>query len=182
MTGIRSGDLCYPFTQISVSLAHMISRLIISVSVLAVILCTAGCARNSKSSEKISTPTEVRADATTNVPEKAKNTGSDDAVTVESKLKGRWMRSDGNYILQVFAVSADSTLNAGYYNPGQINVESGEWLKQDGRLFIRIVLRDVNYPGSTYILEYQPQGDFLSGNYFQAVDGVNYDVTFTREK
>jgi hypothetical protein len=43
-------------------------------------------------------------------------------------------------------------------------------------------LRDVNYPGSKYNLLYDRQKDLLIGNYFQAVNGINYDVAFTRNK
>lgn len=106
----------------------------------------------------------------------------DDKGHEQSKLKGRWMRSDGDYIIEVFEVAADGTLKAGYYNPGQINVEKGEWIMQDNNLYMRIVLRDVNYPGSVYTLQYSPDNDALAGNYFQAVEGINYDVFFTRKK
>jgi len=45
---------------------------------------------------------------------------------------------------------------------------------------MRIVLKDINYPGSTYTLMYNSEKDLLTGNYFQAVEGVNYEVTFQR--
>ena len=44
-----------------------------------------------------------------------------------------------------------------------------------------IELRDVNYPGSTYTLTYDPATDQLSGNYFQAVRRENFDVVFVRQ-
>lgn len=102
--------------------------------------------------------------------------------TEQQKLKGRWMRSDGDYIIEVFEVSGDGTLKAAYYNPNSINVEKGEWIIQDEKLFMQVILRDVNYPGSTYTLQYVPEDDLLTGNYFQAVEGVNYDVLFNRKK
>jgi hypothetical protein len=102
--------------------------------------------------------------------------------TEQQKLKGRWMRSDGDYIIEVFEAEVDGTLKAAYYNPNPINVEKGEWIIQEGKLFMHIVLRDVNYPGSAYTLQYIPEDDALAGNYFQAVEGVNYDVVFTRKK
>lgn len=106
----------------------------------------------------------------------------DAAGQQQSKLKGRWMRSDGDYIIEVFEAAADGTLKAAYYNPGQINVEKGEWTIQDSILYMRIVLRDVNYPGSVYTLQYYRDNDALAGIYFQAVEGINYDVFFTRKK
>jgi len=98
------------------------------------------------------------------------------------KLKGRWMRSDGDYIIEVFEAGGDGTLKAAYYNPNPINVEKGEWIIDQEKLFMQIILRDVNYPGSAYTLQYVPEDDALAGNYFQAVEGVNYDVVFTRKK
>ena len=44
---------------------------------------------------------------------------------------------------------------------------------------VMIELQDQNYPGSIYTLEYQPQGDRLTGIYFQAVEKVSYNVEFT---
>jgi hypothetical protein len=100
----------------------------------------------------------------------------------QDKLMGRWLRTDGNYIIEVFEAAPDGILRAGYYNPGTINVEKGEWIIQDDTLYMRIILRDINYPGSTYILQYSAENDALVGNYFQAVEGINYDVFFTRKK
>lgn len=102
--------------------------------------------------------------------------------TEHQRLKGRWMRSDGNYIIEVFEAEGDGTLKAAYYNPNPINVEKGEWIIQEGKLFMQVVLRDVNYPGSAYTLQYMPEDDALAGNYFQAVEGINYDVVFARKK
>ena len=47
---------------------------------------------------------------------------------------------------------------------------------------LNVVLRDVNYPGSKYSLGYNPENDTFTGSYFQAVDGVSYDVVFSRVK
>jgi hypothetical protein len=41
-------------------------------------------------------------------------------------------------------------------------------------------LRDINYPGSTYNLLYDPTSDRLKGKYFQAVAGQTYEVEFVR--
>ena len=102
--------------------------------------------------------------------------------TEQQKLKGRWMRSDGDYIIEVFEAMGDGTLKAAYYNPNPINVEKGEWIIEQEKLFMQIILRDVNYPGSAYTLQYVPEDAALAGNYFQAVEGINYDVVFTRKK
>ena len=46
------------------------------------------------------------------------------------------------------------------------------------KLFVE--LRDVNYPGSTYSLRYDPARDVLEGAYFQAMEQQTFDVSFVR--
>lgn len=157
----------------------------IGVAALLIIIGVVSCNQSPKESGKaaeknpvISAPdreTVMRSADTT-------ATSLEAGATAQQKLKGRWMRSDGDYIIEVFEASVDGTLKAAYYNPNTINVEKGEWIIQDDKLFMQVILRDVNYPGSTYTLRYMPEDDALSGNYFQAVEGVNYDVIFTRKK
>jgi hypothetical protein len=98
------------------------------------------------------------------------------------RLTGRWLRSDGDYIIEIFSLNADGTANVGYFNPSPINVEKGEWGYSNGKLLINVVLRDENYPGSIYSLGYNPENDTFTGSYFQAVEGVYYDVVFSRKQ
>jgi hypothetical protein len=98
------------------------------------------------------------------------------------RLMGRWMRYDGVYTIEIRSVEADGKLDAGYFNPRPIHVENAEWKIAENRLLITIKLQDTNYPGSTYTLEYLPGDDYLNGNYFQAVEGTNYEVSFLRSK
>jgi len=98
------------------------------------------------------------------------------------RLTGRWIRSDGDYIIEIFALNGDGVANVGYFNPSPINVEKGEWAFNDGMLQMNVVLRDVNYPGSKYSLVYNPEDDTFKGSYFQAVEGITYEVLFTRIK
>jgi hypothetical protein len=48
------------------------------------------------------------------------------------------------------------------------------------RVFIE--LQDVNYPGSTYQLTYDPAADRLTGTYYQAMLKESYEVDFVRLK
>jgi len=98
------------------------------------------------------------------------------------KLEGRWQRDDGGYIIDISRADAGGTLTAAYLNPRPINVAKAEasMLGQTVRVFIE--LRDVNYPGSTYQLTYDPAGDRLKGNYYQAALQETYDVVFVRLK
>jgi hypothetical protein len=97
-----------------------------------------------------------------------------------SKLIGQWLRPDGGYVLELSSVEPEGVLNAAYFNPGPINVARAQWKLQDGRLQVFVELRDVNYPGSTYTLNYDPAMDRLKGIYFQAVQQQNFEVVFMR--
>ena len=99
-----------------------------------------------------------------------------------SKLIGRWFRPDGGYVLELSDCAPDGVLMAAYFNPRPINVARGEWKLQDGQLRVFVELRDVNYPGSTYTLAYDPATDRLAGVYFQAVQRQRFEVEFQRTR
>jgi hypothetical protein len=90
------------------------------------------------------------------------------------------LRPDGGYVLELSNPAPDGVLKAAYFNPRPINVSRAEWKIQDGLLRMFIELRDVNYPGSTYTLDYQPATDKLKGIYFQAALGQQFEVEFER--
>ena len=99
-----------------------------------------------------------------------------------SILVGDWIRTDAEYRLTISELLDDGTLKAGYFNPKSINVGKAGWIFSEGAMKIYIELRDENYPGSNYNLVYYPEKDLLAGKYFQAVEGVTYDVGFFRKK
>jgi hypothetical protein len=47
-------------------------------------------------------------------------------------------------------------------------------------LTVFVELRDVNYPGSTYTLQYDAASDRLMGTYFQAVAKQTFRIEFAR--
>ena len=97
-------------------------------------------------------------------------------------LAGDWVRTDASYLVKIIKVNQDRTLDAQYFNPNPINVGKANWEESYGSLKIIIELRDVNYPGSTYTLNYLPERDILAGDYYQAVEGITFYVEFTRDK
>jgi hypothetical protein len=97
------------------------------------------------------------------------------------KLAGSWLRPDGGYVIEILEVHDQGTLNARYLNPRPINIARAEWKVEDDRLKIFIKFDDVNYPGSTYTLDYFPDRDQLIGAYFQAVQQQSYYVEFIRQ-
>jgi hypothetical protein len=96
------------------------------------------------------------------------------------RLEGKWVRPDGGYVLELRNIKMNGSLTAGYFNPRPIKVFRAEAAKKDGTMTLVVELRDVNYPGSTYKLQYDPATDRLKGKYFQAVERQTFDVEFQR--
>jgi hypothetical protein len=98
------------------------------------------------------------------------------------RLEGRWVRPDGGYILELKNVGSTGDVKAMYFNPRPINVGISNWRKEEGKLTIFVELRDINYQGSTYTLQFDADSDRLNGKYFQAPTGQTYDIEFVRVK
>ncbi len=96
------------------------------------------------------------------------------------KLTGRWQRADGGYIIEIRSIEPGGKMNAAYFNPQPIHVAKAEASQYEGTVNVFIELRDVNYPGSTYNLTYDPADDCLKGIYFQAALGQTFEVYFVR--
>jgi hypothetical protein len=97
-------------------------------------------------------------------------------------LEGRWVRPDGGYILELWDIKKDGSISAAYYNPRPIKVFSANWNHKDGKINLFVELRDFNYPGSKYNLQYDPKSDRLKGTYFQAVEKQTFNIEFMRAK
>jgi hypothetical protein len=98
------------------------------------------------------------------------------------RLEGRWVRPDGGYILELRDIKRDGSLMAAYFNPRPIKVFSAKWSREDGKINLFVELRDFNYPGSKYNLQYEPRADRLKGTYFQAVERQTFNIEFVRVK
>ena len=98
------------------------------------------------------------------------------------RLEGRWVRLDGGYILELWDIRKDGDVSAAYYNPRSINVFSAKWSRKEGKINLFVELRDINYPGSKYNLQYDPKSDRLKGTYFQAVEKQTFNIEFVRAK
>ncbi len=98
------------------------------------------------------------------------------------RLEGRWVRPDGGYILELSEIKKDGSVSAAYFNPRPIKVFSATWSRKEGKINLFVELRDINYPGSKYNLQYDPKSDRLKGTYFQAVEKQTYDVEFVRAR
>jgi hypothetical protein len=121
--------------------------------------------------------------AAASVPVPAPQASSTPAVPQDfGVLLGEWTRPDGGYVLSVSQVAPDGKATVGYYNPRPIRVSRAEARREGGLVGLFVELNDVNYPGSTYTLRYDPASGQLKGIYFQAVERVQYEVVFVRRR
>lgn len=98
-----------------------------------------------------------------------------------AKLMGRWQRPDGGYFLIITGVDGNGKMDATYLNPRPIHVAKAEASRDGTTNKVFVELQDVNYPGSTYKLTYDPASDQLYGIYFQAALNQQFDVVFARK-
>jgi hypothetical protein len=97
-------------------------------------------------------------------------------------LKGRWQRPDGGYVIEIKNIDRVGKMEAAYFNPRPIHVAKADAARDGQMTKVFMELRDINYPGSTYNLTYDPKSDQLKGTYFQAVLKQTFDVVFDRLK
>ena len=126
--------------------------------------------------------------ATSSLPPSASGGGTNEPAVEATlnpgfaKLKGKWLRPDGGYVIEIRSVEPGGKLDAAYFNPQSIHVARAEATQDGATTRVFIELRDVNYPGSTYDLVYDPVSDQLSGIYFQALQRQQFEVVFARMK
>jgi uncharacterized protein (DUF2147 family) len=97
-------------------------------------------------------------------------------------LQGRWQRPDGGYVIEIKNIDRVGKMEAAYFNPRPIHVAKADAARDGKTTKVFIELRDVNYPGSTYHLTYDPKNDQLKGTYFQAALKQTFEVVFDRLK
>ena len=97
------------------------------------------------------------------------------------KLFGKWLRADGGYVLELRGADMSGVLDAGYFNPKSIHVSRAIWMQGGPGLQVMVELNDVGYPGATYVLTYDPQGDRLAGQYSQPQMQQTFDIEFVRQ-
>ncbi len=135
---------------------------------------TGACSENKSDAESTKKPAESQVTHS--------NNASSDQQRNLLDLVGRWVRTDGGYIIEIRNIAADGKMDAGYFNPRPINVSVAEASRASNGTRVFIELQDTGYPGSTYTLNYDPTKDALTGFYYQAVIKQNFDVVFARIK
>ncbi|ADE54792.1 hypothetical protein [Coraliomargarita akajimensis] len=96
----------------------------------------------------------------------------------QSDFLGDWLRGDGTYRLTIELV--EGSLVVKYFNPKSIQVESAEFAVESELPFLRVVLRDEGYPGSTYELGFLAERGILVGRYSRP-GGQPSDVYFVKQ-
>ncbi|MCG6905781.1 MAG: hypothetical protein LJE63_04080 [Desulfobacteraceae bacterium] len=97
-------------------------------------------------------------------------------------LKGRWVRPDGGYVIEIRGVDVGGRMQAAYYNPKPITVSRAEATRLGAAVAVFIELRAPGYPGSTYTLVHDPKSDRLQGIYHHAGLQEDFEVVFVRGK
>lgn len=96
------------------------------------------------------------------------------------RLKGKWMRPDGGYVIEIKNISPGGILDCSYFNPSPIYVSQAQASIKGKNIQLFIELRDTGYPGCTYNLTYDPGSDQLKGIYYQAALQQSYEILFNR--
>jgi hypothetical protein len=96
-------------------------------------------------------------------------------------MLGRWLRSDGTYVLELRAADGSGIVQASYFNPKSINVSRAIWMRSAEGLQVIVELNDVGYPGATYVLSHDVKTDTLVGKYNQPQMGQTFDIDFVRQ-
>jgi len=98
------------------------------------------------------------------------------------KLQGKWVRTDGGYVLEIKKVAADGNMDAAYLNPRPINVSKATASSEAGQTKVFVELRDRLYPGNYYTLTYDRGKNQLAGVYHHLGISQEFDVVFMRMK
>ncbi len=97
------------------------------------------------------------------------------------KLLGKWLRSDGGYVLELRSADLSGAMEAAYFNPKPIKVARAVWMQGGGGFQVAVELNDVGYPGATYVLNYDAATDRLAGKYTQPAMQQTFDIDFVRQ-
>ncbi len=142
---------------------------------------SAGCSRDGDG-RRASTP-EAAAPAVAPKAAKADPAAADPGAPAEvQRMLGRWLRSDGTYVLELRGADRSGIVQAAYFNPKSINVSRSIWLRGAEGVQVVVELNDTGYPGATYVLGLAADGDRLVGKYNQPQMGQSFDVEFIRQK
>jgi hypothetical protein len=94
---------------------------------------------------------------------------------------GKWMRSDGGYVLEIRGADLSGVVDAAYFNPKSIHVSRAIWMQGPAGFQVVVELNDVGYPGATYVLSHDSKTDRLVGQYNQPAMQQSFEIEFMRQ-
>ena len=94
---------------------------------------------------------------------------------------GEWLRSDGDYVINIKKFNKNGSLDVTYHNPKLVNVSRSMFMQKNSELKVFIELIDKGYPRSTYTLNYDQKNHALLGDYFHAGMNKTFKVMFLRK-
>jgi hypothetical protein len=101
---------------------------------------------------------------------------------IRAKMCGRWQRPDGGYVLTIQDVAEDGMVTATYANPQPIHIARAQAMTKNGTTSLYVELRDRNYPGNYYTLDFDPVRDQFAGVYYHLGIQQKMEVQFERLK
>jgi len=87
---------------------------------------------------------DVPPGATPNAEANAANSTAAGSNVEFQKLKGRWQRPDGGYIMEIKSVASDGAMDAAYFNPKSIHVAKAEASREGGATKHRSARRELS--------------------------------------
>jgi hypothetical protein len=147
----------------------------------ALLALAAGCSRDEDG--RRASVAAAGAPAAAKAPAKSEAPAAEPGAPAEvQRMLGRWLRSDGTYVLELRGADRSGIVQAAYFNPKSINVSRSIWLRGAEGTQVVVELNDTGYPGATYVLGLAADGDRLVGKYNQPQMGQSFDVEFIRQK
>jgi hypothetical protein len=144
--------------------------------------CVAGCGKSPESSSPPAPPPAAPPLEKTLRPAPPETTTAPQPSRELEKLKGRWLRPDGGYILEIKQVDAQGRLEAAYFNPDPIMVTNAIAKMEGADVKLLVELSGQNYPGSRYELTFITAAGLMAGTYYQAATKQTFDVVFERAR
>lgn len=159
-------------------------RGVVALLAFALVVATAACRKSEStaSAPAAASPASSTAPTTPAANAPAAKSAEKPVPDAVKKLLGRWLRTDGGYVLELKGADVSGVVQAAYYNPKPINVSRAIWMQGAQGLQVMVELNDVGYPGATYVLSHDAQTDRLVGQYNQPAMQQSFDIEFLRQQ
>jgi hypothetical protein len=163
------------------NIGNLLPALFVVAGIAIVTLAAAGCGK-APEGQKETTPPPSATLENSQRPAPKEVSAETKALRTLEKVKGRWLRPDGGYILEIKSVNAQGRMEAEYFNPNPISVTNAVARMEGDDIKILVELSGQNYPGSRYELTFITAAGLMAGTYYQAALKQTFDVVFERAR